>query len=82
MLIRKVNQTKMYCIDEAVVIIVWVDDCLSSCNILWKRDPAIACLHSICTVYVDLEFENVVEDVSTVSVVILIQALPLNGGDE
>ena len=61
---------------------MWVDDRLCPSNPLWKRDPPTTCLHSICTVDVNLELEYVVEDVGAVSVVVLIRALPLNGGDE
>ena len=81
--IGKVNQPKLYCIDEAVVVIVvWIDGRLCPSNPLWKRDPATASLHSICTVNVNPELKDVVQDVCAVSVVVLIQALPLNGGYE
>ena len=59
-----------------------VDDRLGIFNPLWERDPATTCLHCICTVDVNAELKDVVEDVCAVSVVVLIQALPLNGGDE
>ena len=76
---RKVNQPKLHCIDEAVVVIVvWVDHCLCPSNPLWKRNPTATSLHCIRQVNVDSELEDVVQDVSTVTIVVLIQALPLN----
>ena len=69
----------MDCINETVVVfIMWIDYCFDASNSLWERDPTTACLHCISTVDVDMEFKDVVENVSTVSVVTLIEALPLN----
>ena len=80
---RSVNQAELYSIDEAVVIfIVWIYHCLSVLNPPRKRNPPNSCLHCVCQINVYSKLKDVVQDVGAVSVVVLIQELPLNGGNE
>ena len=69
----------MYSIEEALVILVLrVDDSLCVLYPLRQRDPTATRMHFLCCIDVDPELYDVVEDMGTVSVVILIKALLLH----
>ena len=80
---REVKYSQVDCPQEAVVILIErIHNTLASSDSLRERDVPTSWLHSIGTVDVHPELDDVVDDVGTVSVVVLIKALPLNGGDE
>ena len=80
---REVEYSQVGCPEEAVVILIErIHNTLASSDSLRERDVPTSWLHCICTVNVHSELDDVVDDVGTVSVVVLIQALPLNRGDE
>ena len=67
----------MNSIEEAPVILVLrVDDSLCVLYPLRQREPTATRSHLLCCIDVDPELYDVVEDMCTVSVVVLIKALP------
>ena len=79
----QIEYSQVGCPQEAVVILIErIHNTLASSDSLRERDVPTSWLHCIHTVDVDFGLNDVVDDVGTVSVVVLIQALQLNGGDE
>ena len=78
-----VEYSQVCCPQETVIILIErIHNTLASSDSLRERDVPTSWLHGICTVDVDAELDDVLDDVGAVPVVVLIQALPLNGGDE
>ena len=62
---REVEYSQVGCPQEAVVILIKrIYNTLASCDSVRERDVPTSWLHGICTVDVDAELDDVVDDVS------------------
>ena len=64
--------------EAPIILVLRVDDSLCVLYPLRQREPTATRFHLLCCIDVDPELYDVVEDMCTVSVMVLIKTLPLH----